>query len=91
MIRNYIVHYKRGRLAISVDEAVIKLRGEHTAVTEAAWRKLMGENNLGELVDPKSPTRDILIDEIFSRPAYIRDDVWYKFQDTIKYTWVSNG
>lgn len=93
MRKNYIVHYKRGRVAVTVDTAVIDLRGERYAVAQTCWHKLMGFNALGEEIkgQPLPASRDILMDEIFSRPQYARDDVWWTFHDTINFTWVSNG
>lgn len=92
MRRNYVVHCKRGRVSITVDTSIIDLRGERYAVAQAAWQKLMGENSLGELNPGKAPpTRDDLMDEIFSRPAYMRDDVFWTFHDKINFTLISLG
>lgn len=92
MIRNYIVHCKRGRLAVSVPQSVIDLRGERYAIAQLAWHKLLGLDPLGEKEKGKAPpTRDILMDEIYSRPKYARGDVFWIFHDTIKFTLVSLG
>lgn len=91
MKHNFIIKHKRGRLHVSVHSEVIEKLGERRAVTHAGWRKLMGEDNLGELIEPNSPTRDILMDEIWSRPSYMRDDVFWIFYDTISYQLVSYG
>ena len=91
MIRNYIVHYKRGRLAVSVDDAVIALRGEREAVAQAAWFKLMGQNSLGEDIDKNSPTRKELMTILLSTYEPYRYKIYDTFRNTIKITWLSIG
>ena len=63
----YAVTCGRGVVTVTVDASVITLRGEKRAVLEAAWRKLKGENNLGEVIQKRSPTRKFLMAEIMSR------------------------
>src|SRR5882672_2414903 len=87
--RNYIVHYKGGSVAVLVREAAITLRGERPAVAQAAWFKLMGQNELGEDVDKKSPTRKILMIQMLSTYGPYRDRIYEEFKDKIKFTWLS--
>jgi hypothetical protein len=91
MKRNYVVHYKRGRLPITVDSSVVELRGERTAVAQAAWFKLMGQNSLGEDVDKNLPTRQILRTEMLSRLEGYRGEVQDIFTRTINFTLISLG
>lgn len=91
MLRNYIIQHKRGRLAVSVDTAVISLRGEREAVAQAAWFKLLGENSLGEVVDRKSPTRKEIMTLLLSTYEPYRYRVYEQFKTSIKFTWVSIG
>jgi len=85
--RNYIVRCKRGQVAVLVRQSAIDLRGEHEAVAQAAWLKLLGKNELGEDIDKKSPTRKMLMDEMFSRYENQRHDVYETFKASIKFTW----
>jgi len=87
-IRNYVVHYKRGLVNVSVADSVIALRGERKAVLEAAWRKLMGLDDLGQVAKKHEPTRKMLQTEIGSRYAHQRPDVYDTFCATVKITWV---
>jgi hypothetical protein len=89
MIQNYIVHCKRGRMAVSVDTSLIASLGERQAVAQVAWQKLMGKNALNEDVDKKLPTRKFLMDEINSRYESEREGVWLRFATTIEFTLVS--
>lgn len=86
MKKNYIVHYKRGRIAVTVEDNVISLRGERMAVAQAAWFKLMGQNSLGEDVDKKLATRQILRTEMLSRYEGERESVYLKFMTTVEFT-----
>ncbi len=86
--RKYIVHCKRGRLEVLVRESVISLRGERNAVAQAAWFKLMGQNELGEDVNKNSPTREILMTELLSQYEAHRDQVFETFKDKISFNWV---
>lgn len=86
--RRYIVYHKRGRLDVLVDENILLRRGERTVVAEAAWRKLLGVNMLGEDIDKKSPTRAIIREEIASRYQHQRGDVYSLFVETISFQWV---
>lgn len=63
----YAVTCGRGVIEVEVTDAVITMRGEKRAVLDAAWRKLLGQNDLGEVVRKKVPTRSFLIAEIKSR------------------------
>lgn len=91
MKRNYIVHCKRGRLAVTVDSSLIELRGERFAVAQVAWQKLMGQDALGQDINKKLPTRKFLMDEINSRYESQRDGVWIKFATEINFTLISLG
>jgi hypothetical protein len=86
--RNYIVHYKGGSVAVLVREAVIQLRGERQAVAQAAWFKLMGQNELGEDVDKKLLTRKILITQMLSTYEPYRYRIYEEFESKIKFTWI---
>lgn len=86
--RIYAVYYKRGRLTVTVGEGAINLRGEQEAVTQAAWFRLMGQNNLGKDIDKNLATRHILMDEIQSRYLTNRHEVYDTFRQKIKYQWL---
>lgn len=90
MKRNYVVHYKLGSMPVEVDEHYISKYGERRAVAEAAWNKLIGRNNLGQDIKPFNPeTRHILMTEMFSQYSAHRPHVYTKFEETIKFTWIS--
>lgn len=87
--KNYVVYHKRGRLQVFVRSAVIELRGEHYAVADAAWKKLMGQNELGEDVDKRSTTRKILMTELLSNYEDRRVKVFEEFMSKIQYAVVA--
>jgi len=86
--RTYVVAHKRGRMTVIVQQSVIDLRGERDAVAEAAWRKLMGQNSLGEDINKNLVTRKIILEETLSRYENYRPDVYRTFRDAIKITWM---
>lgn len=86
--RKYIVRCKRGMVEVIVRIGAIELRGEHEAVAQAAWLKLLGKNELGEDVDKNSATRRELMTIIFSTYTPYREGVYEKFKASIKFTWV---
>ncbi len=85
--RIYIVHYKRGRLTVTVGEFSINRNGEREAVAQAAWFRLMGQNSLGKDIDKNLATRHILMDELKSRYLNNRHEVYETFKAAIKITW----
>lgn len=87
-VRKYLVHYKRGSVEVSIADSVIELRGERKAVLEAAWRKLMGLDDLGQVASKHEPTRKMLQTEIGSRYAHQRPEVYETFCSTVKITWL---
>jgi hypothetical protein len=89
MITNhYVVHYKRGRVFISVPADLVRLRGERNIVAERVWQKLMGKDVLDIDVRKNLPTRKILMDELLSRYDDDRDTVFVTFKDKIQITLV---
>lgn len=88
VIRKYVVSHKRGHIEVSVADSVIELRGERQAVIDAAWRKFMGLNNLGEVVDKSLRTRKIIKIEIGSRYQHQRTDVYDRFRESVTIKWV---
>lgn len=81
---------KRGVMIVDVNEGAIELRGELEAVAQAAWLKLRGENELGEVVDKKSPTRKEIMTLLLSMPEPYRFRVYEQFKARIKFTWMEN-
>lgn len=83
--RKYVIRRGRGVLEVIVREGAISLRGEHEAVAQAAWLKLRGENELGEVVDKNSPTRKEIMTLLLSTYEPYRFRVYEQFKSSIKY------
>lgn len=88
--RRYIIRRGRGVLEVIVRIGAIQLRGEREAVAQAAWLKLRGENELGEVVDKNSPTRKEIMTLLLSMPEPYRFRVYEQFKACIKFTWMEN-
>lgn len=86
--RVYVVQAGRGRLKILVRWKKIANLGERNAVAETAWMKLLGQNELGEIVEKRSPTRAALVTELLSTYEPYRYQVYDKFKSSIKFTMV---
>jgi len=86
--RNYVVHSGRGKIEITVREGAIALRGEREAVAQRAWQQLLGENELGEVVDKNSLTRKEIMTLLLSTYEPYRYQVYEKFKASISFTWV---
>lgn len=84
----YVVQAGRGRLRLLVRWKAIADRGEANAVADAAWMKLLGQNELGELVHKHSQTRKILQTEMLSVYMKDREQVYEKFKSSIKFQMV---
>lgn len=79
-----------GAVEVTVPQSVIDLRGEKPAVVEAAWRKLLGQNDLGEDVDKKLPTRKEIMTLMLSRLVSERPDVYQTFFDSVSIHHIRN-
>lgn len=86
--RIYAVICKRGRLMVMVRTNTVKMRGERNAVAQAAWLKLMGQDELGQDVDKNLATRKILMDELGSRYEAHRPLVYEQFKENIRFQWI---
>lgn len=73
-----------GKMVVDVPIGALKLRGERNAVLHYAFAKLMGEDDLLR-IDKHSPTRRILQDELRSRYASKRDEVFDTFCAKVRY------
>jgi hypothetical protein len=85
IVNHYVVYHKRGRMFVSIPADVVEKRGIN-AVKHRAWQQLMGKDALDDDVDKKSPTREILMDEMLSRYRRERAGVYTTFVSTVKVT-----
>jgi hypothetical protein len=79
-----------GQVIVDVPLGAIKLRGEKNAVTAYAFGKLMGEDELGKVIDKRSPTREFLQIERQSRYLENRGDVYQIFEKKIRFKAICN-
>lgn len=89
--REYTVYFgMNGSMKVAVPLGAIQSRGEREAVGEYAFGKLMGENELGVVVDKNSKTREFLMTETKSRYLAHRGEVYQTFVNKIKFQGIRN-
>lgn len=77
-----------GKAEVIVNSAAIALRGERMAVAQATWFQLLGKNSLGEDVNKNIYTRQIIMDEIFSRLEKDQPLVYETFMVKIRFKYI---
>jgi hypothetical protein len=79
-----------GQVIVDVPLGALQLRSEAAAVTQYAWLKLMGKNELGEDVNKNLDTRYILNEEMLSRYEHQRGSVYDQFASKIRFKPICN-